>query len=91
MQCGLAAVKAIEVIDAIKHPRLRLILDVKSMAGEQALTGLSEAHALPRPLEERHAVVRLERSHLVRERRLGDVELVCGPREPARRMSTSTK
>jgi sugar phosphate isomerase/epimerase len=31
--------EAIEVIDAIKHPRLRLILDVKSMAGEQQLTG----------------------------------------------------
>jgi sugar phosphate isomerase/epimerase len=31
--------EAIEVIDAIRHPNLRLILDVKSMAGEQQLTG----------------------------------------------------
>ncbi|MBI3974115.1 MAG: sugar phosphate isomerase/epimerase [Chloroflexi bacterium] len=32
--------EAIDVIDAIKHPRLRLILDVKSMFGEQTLTGV---------------------------------------------------
>ena len=31
--------EAIEVIEAVQHPNLRLILDVKSMAGEQALTG----------------------------------------------------
>jgi len=33
--------EAIEVIDAIKHPRLRLVLDVKSMAGEELVTGSS--------------------------------------------------
>jgi len=31
--------EAIDVIDAIRHPHLRLILDVKSMFGEQQLTG----------------------------------------------------
>jgi sugar phosphate isomerase/epimerase len=31
--------EAIDVIDAIHHPNLRLVLDVKSMCGEQALTG----------------------------------------------------
>jgi sugar phosphate isomerase/epimerase len=31
--------EAIEVIEAVQHPNLRLILDVKSLAGEQALTG----------------------------------------------------
>ena len=33
--------EAIDVIDTIDHPRLRLILDVKSMAGEQELTGVA--------------------------------------------------
>jgi sugar phosphate isomerase/epimerase len=32
--------EAIDVIDAIRDPRLRLILDVKSMAGEQQMTGV---------------------------------------------------
>lgn len=31
--------EAIDVIEAIGHPRLRLVLDVKSMAGERELTG----------------------------------------------------
>ncbi|HEV2126827.1 MAG TPA: sugar phosphate isomerase/epimerase family protein [Chloroflexota bacterium] len=31
--------EAIDVIEAINHPNLRLILDVKSMSGEQQLTG----------------------------------------------------
>jgi sugar phosphate isomerase/epimerase len=35
----LTTAEAIDVIDAIRHPRLRLILDVKSMCGEQQLTG----------------------------------------------------
>ena len=33
--------EAIDVIDEIDHPSLRLILDVKSMAGEQAATGVA--------------------------------------------------
>jgi len=33
--------EAIDVIDAIGHPNLRLILDVKSMAGEQLETGVT--------------------------------------------------
>ena len=32
--------EAIDVIDAVDHPRVRLILDVKSLAGEQELTGV---------------------------------------------------
>lgn len=36
----LTTSEAIEVIRAIDHPRLRLVLDVKSMAGEQQLTGV---------------------------------------------------
>ena len=32
--------EAIDVIDALRHPSLRLILDVKSLAGEQHLTGV---------------------------------------------------
>jgi sugar phosphate isomerase/epimerase len=31
--------EAIDVIDALNHPNLRLVLDVKSMAGEERLTG----------------------------------------------------
>jgi sugar phosphate isomerase/epimerase len=31
--------EAIEVLEAIKHPNLRLALDVKSMAGEERITG----------------------------------------------------
>lgn len=33
--------EAIDVIDAIDHPNLRLILDVKSMAGEQLTSGVA--------------------------------------------------
>ncbi len=33
--------EAIDIIDAIGHPNLRLILDVKSMVGEQSATGRS--------------------------------------------------
>jgi sugar phosphate isomerase/epimerase len=32
--------EAIDVIEAVQHPNLRLILDVKSMAGEESLTGV---------------------------------------------------
>jgi sugar phosphate isomerase/epimerase len=36
-----STVEAIDVVDAIDHPHLRLILDVKSMAGEQLSTGVA--------------------------------------------------
>ncbi|MGH2354425.1 MAG: sugar phosphate isomerase/epimerase family protein [Chloroflexota bacterium] len=36
----LTTAEAIDIIEAVNHPRLRLILDVKSMSGEQGLTGV---------------------------------------------------
>lgn len=35
----LTTTEALDVIRAVDHPRLRLVLDVKSMSGEQRLTG----------------------------------------------------
>ncbi|MDQ3701177.1 MAG: sugar phosphate isomerase/epimerase, partial [Chloroflexota bacterium] len=37
----LTTTEALDIIHAIDHPRLRLVLDVKSMSGEQGLTGES--------------------------------------------------